>query len=61
MNPSSERLWTRSFMLQFVVMVLAWGGHYMLVPTLPLFAVQRLSATTGQVGLLMGMMATSAI
>ena len=58
---SSERLWTRNFILQFVVTLLAWGGHYMLVPTLPLFAVQRLSATPGQVGLLMGMMATSAI
>ncbi len=66
MNPassssSSERLWTRSFTLQFVVMLFAWAGHYMMVPTLPLFAVQRLSATPAQVGVLMGMMATSAI
>ncbi len=58
---SQERLWTRDFALLFAATLLAWTCHYFLVATLPLYAVQRVNANSAQVGVLMGMLAASAI
>lgn len=58
---SKQRLWTRDFVLLFAATLLAWTCHYFLVATLPLYAVQRVNASSAQVGVLMGTLAASAI
>jgi MFS family permease len=47
------RLWTRDFALLLGSTLLVWGSFYFLLPTLPLYVVQRLGGNPAQVGLLM--------
>lgn len=58
---STEKLWSRDFLLLFAATWLAWNSHYVLMPALPLYAAQRLQATPSQIGVLMGILALAAI
>jgi len=52
-EPGSTALWTRDFALLLVSQVLYFMGVYLLLPTLPLFAVE-LGGSEGSVGLVLG-------
>jgi len=58
---SQKKLWSRDFVLLSGSSLLLWASFYCLVPTLPLFAVERLQCSESQVGLISGAMTITAI
>ena len=61
MQPSPSKIWSRDFTLLFLSSLLAWGSFYTLVPTLPLYASERLGASPTQVGTILNILTVSAI
>lgn len=58
---SHEQLWTRNFILLLGSTLLLWGSFYFILPTLPLYVVQRLHGNPAQVGLLSGVLGVTAV
>jgi MFS family permease len=58
---SQEELWSRDFVVFLGCTVLLWISFYFLLPTLPIYVVQRLGGSQTQVGLLSGLLTISAV
>ncbi len=54
MDDTPDRIWTRDFTLHWAAYFFMALSFYFLVPTLPLFAVNKLGAADSQVGYLIG-------
>jgi len=61
LQASPSKIWSRDFTLLFLSSLLAWGSFYTLVPTLPLYASERLGASPTQVGTILNILTVSAI
>ncbi len=55
-----ERLWTKSFVLMTLGMLVLFTGFYLLLPTLPLF-IKNIGGTESQVGLVAGVFTLTAV
>ncbi|MBC7233934.1 MAG: MFS transporter [Chloroflexi bacterium] len=56
-----DELWSRDFLLLLGSTLLIWGSFYFILPTLPLYVVQRLHGNPAQVGLLSGVLGVTAV
>lgn len=56
-----DKLWSRDFLLLLGSTLLLWGSFYFILPTLPLYVVQRLHGNLAQVGLLSGALGITAV
>ncbi|MBC7262121.1 MAG: MFS transporter [Chloroflexi bacterium] len=61
METTHDQLWSRDFILLLGSTLLIWGSFYFILPTLPLYVVQRLHGNPAQVGLLSGMLGITAV
>ncbi|MGQ9494589.1 MAG: MFS transporter [Anaerolineae bacterium] len=62
MQPTSQdKLWTRNFILLLGSTLLLWSSFYFILPTLPLYVVERLRGSPAQVGLLSGVLGVTAV
>ncbi len=61
MTSTSEKLWSRDFVLFTCSTVVLWLSFYFLLPTLPIFVVQVLGGSQTDVGLLSAVVTLSAL
>jgi MFS family permease len=61
MTSTSEKLWSRDFVLFTGSTVVLWLSFYFLLPTLPIYVVQVLGGSQTDVGLLSAVLTVSAL
>ncbi len=57
----AEKVFTKNFLLMFLSNLLICIGFYMLMPVLPVYAVQQLNISNDDVGIIIGVFAFSAV